>query len=157
NPHVIRTTSLLADSNQVSKQEFTYDSNNNLTDAYDYDYGSGAPGPFLRRTHTDYLTTNPVNNIDYTADNIHILGLPSQTWISSDSAGNSKVSRTTYEYDNYVPDSTHAALTDRSNISGHDSTRGTSFTTRGNLTKVTSYGDAQNQTGAVSTYSQYDI
>lgn len=71
--------------------------------------------------------------------------------------GNSKVSFTKYEYDNYASDSTHAPLVDRTNITGHDQTYGTSLTTRGNVTKVTSFANAQNQTGGVSTYLQYDI
>ena len=157
NPHVIQATTLLADSNQMSKRTFDYDSKNNLTDTYEYDYGIGAPGLFLRRSHTDYLTTNPVNNLNYTSDNIHILNLPTQSWVSSDTSGNNKISLSKFEYDNYATDSMHAALVDRFNISGHDSNYGTNYTTRGLATKVTSYADAQNQTGAISTYAQYDI
>jgi YD repeat-containing protein len=157
NPRVTETKTFLYDSNQVGKKTFGYDGYNNLTDTYEYDYGIGAPGLFLRRSHTDYLTTNPVNNLNYTSDNIHILNLPSQSWVSSDTSGNNKISLSKYEYDNYASDSTHAALVDRFNISGHDSNYGTSYTTRGQVTKVTSYADAQNQTGAVSTYTQYDI
>ena len=145
NPHVVQTTTTLGDSNQVSKRTFTYDSFNNLTDTYEYDYGIGAPGQFLRRSHTDYLTTNPVNNINYTSDSVHILGLPTQSWVSSDSAGNSKVSLMQYEYDNYATDTNHAALMNRVNIIGHDSNYGTSYTARGNLTKITSYENVQSQ------------
>lgn len=157
NPHLVQTTTLLADSDQASSRTFSYDSRNNLIDTYEYDYGNGAAGAFLRRTHTDYLSTNPVNNVDYTNDSLHILNLPSQTWVSSDINGNNKVSRTSYEYDNYSSDSTHAPLVDRSSITGHDTNYSTSFTTRGNLTKVTRFANAPDQTGAVSIYSQYDI
>jgi len=156
-PRVIESTTLLADSNQISKQTFTYDNFNNLTDTYDYDYGIGAPGQFLRRSHADYLVTNPVNNINYNSNGIYILGLAAQTWTSSDIAGNNKVSLTQFEYDNYATDQNHAALVARTNISGHDSNFGDVYATRGNVTQVKSFADAQNQTGGVSVYTQYDI
>ena len=159
NPKVIETTTLLADSNQISRKTFSYDSFNNLTDTYEYDYGVGVAtsGSFIRRSHTDYLTVNPVNNIDYTSGNIHILGLANQTWVSSDIAGLNKVSLTKFEYDNYTDDQNHASLLDRSNISGHDLNYDTNFITRGNVTKITNFSDAANQGGAVSSYVQYDI
>ena len=153
NPKVIETTTLLADSNQVSKKTFSYDTQNNLTDTYEYDYGTGAPGSFLRRIHTDYLTVNPVNNIDYTSNGVYNLNLPSETWVSSDSSGNNKVSLTKFEYDNYASDANHALLTDRQNVIGHDSNIGTNYTARGNVTAVTSYENAQN----ITVYLQYDI
>ncbi|MBA3240478.1 MAG: hypothetical protein H0T60_04550, partial [Acidobacteria bacterium] len=58
-PNDVRTTetvTTLADANLVSKQTFAYDQYNNQTDTYEYDYGTGGPGAFVRRTHTDYLT-----------------------------------------------------------------------------------------------------
>src|SRR5690606_12856668 len=64
---------------------------------------------------------------------------------------------TKYEYDNYTSDATHEPLVDRLNISGHDSNIGTGYVPRGNLTKVTRYADAQNQTRAVTAHSQFDI
>jgi hypothetical protein len=51
---------------QVSKKTFSYDIYNNVTDTYEYDYGSGQAGQsLLRRTHTDYVT-DP-NYTTYTA------------------------------------------------------------------------------------------
>jgi hypothetical protein len=64
-PHVIETDSTLSDTNQVAKQTFNYDTYGNRTDSYEYDYGSGAAGALIRRTHTDFLTTNPINGADY--------------------------------------------------------------------------------------------
>lgn len=159
NPQLIETTEVLADTNQISKKTYSYDSRNNLTDTYEYDFGVGSPGAFLRRSHTNYLTVNPVNNVDYTsATGIYMPSLPSESWISSDINGSTKVSRTIFEYDNYVSDSTHAALTNRTSTIRHDDSNfGTSFTTRGNVTKTTSYTNAAAQTGAVSSYSQYDV
>jgi RHS repeat-associated protein len=150
-----KTTTTLADSNQVSKVEYGYDTTvpyNLQTDVYEYDYGSGAPGSLIRRTHTDFQKSST-----YTGDSVHLLNLPLETWISSDAGGSAKVSRVQYEYDNYTSDTYHAPLVNRSNITGHNSNYGTSYTTRGNVTRLTSYADAQNQAGAVSVHSQYDI
>jgi len=156
NPHITQSLITLADvtPNLVTKQEFAYDSFGNKTDVYEYDFGSGAPGALLRRSHTDYVT-----DTNYTAyTGAHLRGLPSQTWVSSDSAGSSKKSLTTYEFDNYATDSRHAALVFRSSVVGFDSTNySTSNTVRGNLTGVTSYGDVAAQTGAITVSSQYDI
>ena len=154
NPRVSETTLTLAATSQVSKTTFSYDGFTNLTDTYEYDYGTGAPGAFLRRTHTDYVT-----DTNYTSQTgSHIRALPSQMWVSSDSAGNNRKSLTVYEYDNYASNSTHAALEPRSSVVGHDTTNyGTSFSRRGNPTAGTSYADAATQTGAVTSYLQYDI
>jgi len=42
NPRVNQTVSTLVDTNQVTKQTFNFDSYNNTTDVYEYDFGSGA-------------------------------------------------------------------------------------------------------------------
>lgn len=155
NARAASITSTLVDSGQVSRVVYGYDSNTTInlgTDVYEYDYGVGVPGNLIRRTHTEHEGA-----VSYTNSSVNLLSLPKESWISSDANGNSIVSRTKYEYDNYGTDANHASLEDRSNIIGHDSNYGTSFTTRGNVTKVTRYADAQNQTGAVSAYSQYDI
>ncbi|MBK7706304.1 MAG: RHS repeat-associated core domain-containing protein [Acidobacteria bacterium] len=147
--------STLADSGQVSQAIYGYHQTadfNLLVDTYEYDYGSGQPGAFVRRTHTDFE-----RSATYTQNSVNLLNLPTETWISSVGNGQVKVSRTKYEYDNYNPDQTHAALVDRANITGRAAGYGTGFTARGNATKVTSYADAQNQTGAVSVHTQYDI
>jgi RHS repeat-associated protein len=157
NPIVTETTTEL-ENGQVSKQSFSYDSNLNLTDAYEYDYGSGSAGPLLRRTHTDYLTTNPVNSTNYTTGNLYILHLPSAKWVSTDATGSNKGSLTQFEYDNYATDSNHAGLVSRSSVVGHDTTNfGTGFPYRGNLTGLTSYANAGAQTGAINAYSQFDV
>ncbi len=152
---VTSVTNTLTDSNQVSKVVYGYDSTVNFnlqTDTYEYDYGFGAPGSFVRRSHTDFEKGS-----NYANNSVNLLTLPLETWVSSDINGNTKVSRIQYEYDNYTSDTYHAPLVNRSNITGHDSNFGTGYTTRGNVTKVTSYSDAQNQTGAVSVHTQYDI
>ncbi|MGB7200672.1 MAG: RHS repeat-associated core domain-containing protein [Pyrinomonadaceae bacterium] len=159
NSFVAETTTTLADSNQVSRTssinpntgEIGFDQYNNQTDFYEYDFGIGAPGALLRRIHTDFVI-----HPDYL--NGQLFSLPSQTWVSSDINGTTKASLTQFEYDNYNPDANHAGLVARSSVVGHDTTNyGTSKTNRGNVTKVTTYENAQTQTGAVSAYSQYDI
>ncbi len=159
NPFVVETKETLADGNLVKLTSsvnpttggWAFDQYNNPTDTWEYDYGVGAPGAFKRRSHTDYVT-------DANYINANLKGLPSQSWVSSDIDGTTKASLTQYEYDNYTADSRHAALVPRTSVVGHDTANfGTNYTTRGNVTKVTSYADAQNQTGAVAVSTQYDI
>lgn len=148
-PRLTETKTTL-ETGQVTKKTFSYDQYNNLTDTYEYDYGSGQAGSFLRRGHTDYVTDS--NYTNYTG--AHLKGLPLQSWTSSDVNGNNKTALTQIEYDNYSVNE----LFPRSNVSGHDTTNfGTANTRRGNATKATSFSDAQNQTGAVATQTQYDI
>ena len=104
-PHLIETNTTLSDTNQVTKQTFTYDQYGNRTDSYEYDYGAGVAGPLIRRTHADFLTINPVNGVDYACDRsttcgpnanianvVHIRSLPTQTSIYD--AGGVERSRT---------------------------------------------------------------
>jgi YD repeat-containing protein len=176
-PNDIRTTdtvTTLADANLVSRQTFSYDQYNNKTDDYDYDYNVGAPGGLMRRTHTDYVTTNTVGGVTYDyacnrtttcgnasidANVIHLRTLTSQQWVSTDAAGSNKVSLTTYAYD-------QSGLTDRSSITGMCTTfpgavctsaNSTAYLTRGNPTGVTRYTNAALMTGALTTTSAYDI
>src|ERR1051325_8434047 len=78
-PVVTQALMTLVDTNQVSKQTFSYDAFNNRTYVYEYGYGNGAPGGLLRHTHTDYLTTSEVNGLNYTlrstANAPHLLSL----------------------------------------------------------------------------------
>ncbi|HEY3104078.1 MAG TPA: hypothetical protein VGJ69_10825, partial [Pyrinomonadaceae bacterium] len=108
-PLLTEASTTLADTNQASKQTFTYDVYGNRTDSYEYDFGSGAAGALVRRTHTDFLTTNPINSADYACDRsttcgpnanvanvIHIRSLPTQTSIYD--AGGVERARATFEY-----------------------------------------------------------
>ena len=164
-PRLSETRTTLVDTNQVAKQTFSYDDTvpfNNRSDVYEYDFGSGSPGALKRRTHIDYLKTNPVNSTDYTATSIHIRSLPVQ--VSVFDAGGTERARTVREYDNYVLDgsdcehSFHCSLKERTNISGLDSAFTTTYTKRGNATAVTLYLLSNGSvTGSVSAYSQYDV
>lgn len=132
---------------RVSKSDFSFDNYNNLTDTYQYDLGTNSPGSFVRRSHTDFVTAS-----NYTSEtSAHLRSLPSQTWISSDMSGYSKVSLSAFAYDG-------GSLTARSNPTGHDTANfGTGSNLRGNLTSATSYSNAASQSGAITTSSQYDI
>lgn len=165
---LIDITTTLVDTNQVRATSAIspidgsvgFDQYNNQTDVWEYDYGTGAAGPLLRHTKTTYLTSgydtlNPVWSNPNLAITYHIRNLSTQ--ISIFDPGGIEKARTTYEYDNYVPDSStfHAALLDRSNISGHDPSMGTSFSNRGNVTAVSQHLLPAGT--AVTSYSHYDI
>jgi RHS repeat-associated protein len=153
-PRVIETVTTLLDTNQVSKQTFGYDDTvpyNNRNNVKEYDFGSGAPGSLLRETRTTFITSST-----YTDTGVYLRSLPSQVSVY-DGSGAEKA-RTTFEYDNYIPDSNHAGLLNRTSISGLDSGFTTSYLTRGNATATTRYllvGGAV--TGSITSYSQYDI
>jgi hypothetical protein len=119
NPHLTATTLTLADTNQVSKQTFSYDQYSNETDESVFDFGAagtGAPGPLLSHTATSYLATNvPLDGtttgatVDYAATNsIHIQNLPKTVTVDQ---GGPPIAMTTYQYDQYT-----TGLTARSNI-----------------------------------------
>jgi RHS repeat-associated protein len=156
-PRIIETTTTLVDTGQVSKTSaispidgsIGFDQYNNPTDIWQYDFGSGSTGALLKRTHIDYVTGSAYINA-------YLRTLPSQTWVSSDAWGSNKASLAQFEYDTHSG-GTHAPLVDRANVVGHDPSYNQAFTTRGNVTAITSFADAQNQTGAITTYSQYDI
>ena len=141
--------------NLVSKRTFSYDNSvpyNNQSDVYEYDFGVGVPGALMRRTHTDYLTSS-----SYTGTDVHLRSLPVQTSIYD--AGGIERARASFEYDNYTPDTNHAALLDRFGISSFDSSFTTSYATRGNATATTHYllNSSGSVIGSISAYAQYDI
>ena len=153
-PRVTDATTTLNENNLVSKVHTDFDDTypyNNPKDVWEYDYGTGAPGALLRRTHTEYAYI--VNGLNYATDtNIHLRGLPSLMQVFD--AASVKKSETSLEYDVYSG-TNHATLVDRSGIVGLDSVYTTSKTTRGNVTGVTQWVD--NPSGYLSGYAQYDI
>jgi len=158
NPRVVEIKTTLLDSNQVTKQTFSYDQYNNQTDIYEYDYGSGTAGNLVRRKHTDYANaTNLINGLDYTTTDIHLRSLPTQQWISSDANGSNKQALVTYEYDKHTQDSLHAPLKTYTDISGLDAAYTANYTKRGNVTRITRYKNAATTTGPVTSAMQYDM
>jgi RHS repeat-associated protein len=157
-PQITQTVTTMFDvtPNLVSKQTFGYDQYNNRTDVYKYDFGEGAPGPLISRTHTDYVTLN--NGVDYASGtNIHLRNLPRQMQVFD--AGEIKRAETFYEYDLYDNSPNHAPLIDRQGISGLDSGFTTGFTTRGNVTRTSRalLNNSGGVTGWVNSHAQYDI
>lgn len=151
----IRETTTLNDvtPNLVTKTEWDYDTVNgysypidNVIAKREYDYGSGSPPTSpLRQTIATYLKTNSVNGQDYTTTAIHILDRKLTENIQ-DGAG-SNVAKTQYEYDNYGSIAASGAVQ-------HDSTFNTSYTTRGNVTKIQRW---RNTDGAwLATTETYD-
>lgn len=181
NPQVtqVLTTIEPQGGNLVTRQTFSYDRYCNKTDTYEYDYGVGQAGALLRHTQTTFVKTT--NSQDYACDPsttcdyntltsginssvIHLRSLPLR--LSIYDSANTEQARTVFEYDNYSTQEGHAALVARSQITGLcDSINAPQCTlsdptvlkTRGNLTATTSYTDAAAQTGAVTTYVQYDV
>ncbi|MFY9556729.1 MAG: hypothetical protein WAV47_18615, partial [Blastocatellia bacterium] len=157
NPRITESTTTLKDvtPNLVSKQTYTYDGYLNRTDVYEYDFGAGAVGPLVRRTHTGFVTTN--NGANYASDTaIHIRNLPFEEWVSSDAAGTNKLARTTYEYDNYTADTNHAVMASRSDIAGLDASyNNPSYTKRGNVTAISRL--LLPASTSITSYQQYDV
>jgi RHS repeat-associated protein len=157
-PRTVETDTTLVDTNQVTKQtsinpndpnDKGFDQFNNQTDVWEYDYGAGAGGALLRHSHTTFVSASSYTNLG-------LLSLPSQ--VSVYDGNGAERARTTFEYDNYTPDTYHAALLDRSSISGLDSSFSTSYLTRGNPTGTTRYLLVNGSVaGTVTTYSQFDI
>src|SRR6185369_401161 len=169
NPQITQTVTTLkpAQTNKVSKQAFGYDKYTNRTDTYEYDFGVGASGSLVRRTHTDFLTSsydtlNPNSSNPDVNLTAHIRNMATQVSIF-DAAGVERA-RSSTEYDNYTLDGTdclhsfHCPLLARANISGFDSLFSTSYTKRGNPTAITRYLLSNGAvTGSVTNYSQYDV
>lgn len=121
------------ETNQKAKQHFDYDSNNNVTDSWEYDFGAGTFGGLVRHKKTVYMNTTGYTGTGDAAPNL--LSLPTEEYVY-DSAEQMKA-KTTYEYDTYMQ-----GLADRTNISGHARTETpskftASYLTRGNMTAVT--------------------
>jgi RHS repeat-associated protein len=180
NPRLSETVQTIepAGANLVAKQTFAHDQYNNQTDSYEYSFGSGGAGVTLvRHGQTDYLTTNPINGLDYACNPastcsaganinnvIHIRDLPEQQQVFDNVAPTTARARTTFKYDNYGSDPNHAELKPRSNISGLcavvlsptqcDNSNPTAVVKRGNATGITKWLLPSTQ---LSSYSQYDI
>ncbi len=140
--------------NLVSKQSFGFDDSvpyNNQNNVKEYDFGVGVAGALLRETRTTFVTAS-----NYTSTDVHLRSLPAQVSVY-DAAGVERA-RATPEYDSYNTAAYHALLVPRSDASGHDTSLGAGFPTRGNVTATTSYLLTNGTvTGSVSSYAQYDI
>jgi len=137
NVRLARATTLLNDSNQISKVEYAYDQYFNVSTFDEYDWGFTR----LRRTQTTYNT-----NALYTSK--RILDRPTQVLIQKDngSGGWATVARTDVAYDG-------GSLTSNPGIIQWDSTT-TAY--RGNPTTVTRYTNGGAGSGGITQTLAYD-
>jgi RHS repeat-associated protein len=146
--------------NLVSKQVFAYDQYNNKTHTWEYDFGSNSPPAFpLRHTRTDFLTTNPINGVNYATNNdIHLRSLVKEQFIydvNPSTGAETLAAQTRFEYDKYDMSQHHALLVPRSGISSHDGSFGTSYQTRGNVTATSRW--LNTASSWITVHQQYDI
>ncbi len=159
NPHLVETTTTLMDTGQVSKRSSLnpnspnddgYDAFHNQTDLYEYDYGNGAPGPLLRHSHTDYLTSQ--NGIDYTDPTINIKNLPVTKWVKGyDSNGQELPNYASYQVMVYDDPGVPLILYPGETVSGWVAP---SSPARGNLNKLRTWLDTDGS--FIEIKSQYD-
>ena len=125
NPRYQALTTTLSDTNQQSQATFTYDSLNSITEKDETDWGTGAPGPVLRKNTFAYLHGT---NSAYAADPVHILDrVASQTTCN---AAGTFCAQTAMTYDGTTPTTT-------SNVVHHDYTAfPSSYNLRGNPTQL---------------------
>ncbi len=126
-PRVTLTVLTWNQTNQVSKQTFSYDQFNNRTVVAEFDYGIGAPPTHpKRRTETDYVVVGETNSIDYTGTAVHLRSLTKEHRIYSVNTGGGATleSKTHFFYD-------QSPLTARTGIIGWQDPL---TTARGNLT-----------------------
>ena len=108
----------------------------------EYAYGSGAPGPLLRKKTATWLH---VQGWDYAAS-LHIMDRKTNDQVQDPSAN--KLAETQYEYDSFTEGITSSGAVQ------HDSAYGTSYTYRGKLTAIKRW---RNSDGAyLTTRFQYD-
>ncbi len=140
NPRITETVTTLNDANLVSKLTFLYDGFNNRTDTYEFDFGVGNKGARRRHTRLTYL-----NSSSYTNPNVHVRNRVTQVSVFDGPDGTEKErSRTVHQYDDYSTTANHAPLKSWQTVTnkpmtGHDSSFGTGYATRRNVTKTTQY------------------
>lgn len=167
-PRIVTERTTLSESNLVLIKTYQYDQYLNQTDVNEYDYGpadlNNGQGPLLRRVHTDYVDN--LNGVSYPGTGLYMSSLP-LTRLTYNGSDPTPVSRIDYEYDNYLSDGGHAPLAVESNIIKNcihynDARQCTvssdgNFIFRGNVTSVTTYLNPINLSGAVKTYTRYDV
>jgi RHS repeat-associated protein len=153
NNRLIRTTTTLMDTNQVTKSEtdfgdcYTYSSfSSNFTDcrqgptqSREYAFGSGTPGSLVRYTTYSYL-----HNSNSTYLNAHIWDRVSQTSVYD--ASNNLFASTSMSYDT-------TSITGTSSVPQHDYTNySTSNAVRGNPTVISRWLNTTNSWLATTNY-----
>lgn len=132
-------TQVTALGNQQSEVDTTFDSNGNLTQVAEKDWGTSSPGATHRTTTLSYTTINSI--------------FPRLTQELIKDGSNAVKYRRDIAYDQsgYINTSCPTGVTH------HDDTSyGCTFTKRGNPTSVTTYADSAAPGGAVTSYFYYD-
>src|SRR5258708_2445202 len=138
----------ILETGQISRRTLAYDQFNNLIDSSEFDFDNTVK----RRTQATYSATNLVNSVDYSVDSIRLLRLPLKTSIY---LGTDEQARTVFDYDIYSHDGDRELLLPYSSVTGHDINYGVGKTTRGNVTKSSSWIKSTNN--YLDTYPRYDI
>ncbi len=158
-PKTITTTVNDITPNLVTKTVYTYDTYmhlpdtvsriiDNPTEVLEYHFGAST---VARKTVNTWLKT--LNGQDYYPNpssgltTIHIMDRKLSEQVYD---GAALKAHTVFEYDSYTEGLT------ASGVVQHESSFGTGYTTRGNLTAVTRYTNAAAGTGPVTTRNQYD-
>ncbi len=132
-------TQVTALGSQQSEVDTTFDSNGNLTQVTEKDWGSGSPGATLRTTVLSYTTINSV------------FPRLTQKLVKDASSVTKYRQDIAYDQSGYINTSCPTGVTHH-----NDASYGCTFTARGNPTSVTTYADAATPGGAVTRYSTYD-
>lgn len=150
NDNRVNETRAILDDGKTARTTMLYDSFNNPTQVSEYDFDN----TLKRRTTTAYLTTNPVNSINYLSDTYRLLRLPTNQSVFD--AANVKQAETIFEYDNYANDGNNAPLTSYASVTGFDAANyGVSRTARGNLTRGGSWENTNNS--YLYAFSRFDL
>ncbi|MBI2678994.1 MAG: RHS repeat-associated core domain-containing protein [Candidatus Koribacter versatilis] len=138
NPRIGNVTTRLNDSNQLAQAIYSYDSNGNVTELDEYDWGLN----LARKTLTTYLGTS-----GYTSN--HILNLAVSVTVQKPNG--TAVALTEIQYD------TSTSLTNNAGVVQHDDTNhGITYSWRGNPTTITRYSNAAGHSGGVVRNLYYD-
>jgi RHS repeat-associated protein len=150
NDNRVDETRKILNDGSAARAHMAYDQYNNLTRVDEYDFD----GTLKRYNTTSYVTGSP-----YTGNGINtrnLVRLPLQESVF-DGATSLEMARTSYEYDNYSTDSNNQALAtyaDFFSIPGHTASYSTSFTARGNSTRVTRMVDSST---SLDSYTRFDV
>jgi RHS repeat-associated protein len=133
-PEVTSVTTILPDTNQQALVTNTYGTFGNITETYEYDFGSGGTGSLLRHTSLRYLHDS--NSIVYGESAAHILDRVNSKIIYD--ATEHMAAQTTMGYDSPAPAGT-------SNVIQHDYVGFPATTTaRGNPTQINNWLNTTN-------------
>ena len=156
-PILSKTTSKLLDTGETSTVEHFYDQYNNIR----RELAKGFDGQVIRETQRDFdesgLYTNAPQDNTLANRKPHIRNLITAERIKGKTG--TLETETTFEYDNYgsyplvVPAGANAANIQATQANGYDS----SYTLRGNVTKMTAGANSSDPADQPSVQSQYDI